>query len=174
MEVEEAGRETLVSRMVGAARLDPAIYRALASDTGATAHAGGVVVVAGVASVIGAPEVGITGIPLGVMAGLLGWILWSTLIYLIGDKLLGGTATWGELLRVLGFAQTPGILYVFAFLPGGVFLRTLLSVWIIVAVVVAIREALEFSTGKAVLTAALGFMAMVLLTALLLIPTLDG
>ncbi len=26
----------------------------------------------------------------------------------------GGTATWGELLRTLGFAQAPGVLYILA------------------------------------------------------------
>jgi hypothetical protein len=37
---------------------------------------------------------------------VLGWLLWSAVTYLIGGKLLGGTATWGELLRTIRFAQS--------------------------------------------------------------------
>lgn len=50
----------------------------------------------------------------------------------IGTRLLKGIATWGELLRTLGFATAPGIL-------------SILSIASItpVAVVVAIRQALR-------------------------------
>ena len=100
-----------------------------------------------------------------------GWLLWSGVTYLIGDKLLGGTATWGELLRTIGFAQSPGVLYVLAVLPivGGL-VRLLVMIWLLVAGIVAIRQALDFSTGKAVLTAVLGWLAMALLAAALIGP----
>ncbi len=102
------------------------------------------------------------------MSALLGWLVWAGVTYLIGDKLLGGTATWGELLRTLGFAQTPGILVVLAFLPviGGI-VRLVVAVWVLVAGIIAIRQALDFGTGKAVLTAGLGWLAVAIPAALL-------
>jgi hypothetical protein len=85
--------------------------------------------------------------------------------YLIGDKLLGGTATWGELLRTIGFAQSPGVLMIFGIIPilGGL-VRAVVALWLLAAGIVAIRQALDFSTGKAILTAILGWVAMVALT----------
>lgn len=43
----------------------------------------------------------------GLIGAFIGRGVWAAVTYLIGDKLLGGTATWGELLRTLGFAQPP-------------------------------------------------------------------
>src|SRR5690606_8016998 len=97
------------------------------------------------------------------METYLGWALWSGLTYLIGDKLLGGTATWGELLRTIGFAQAPRVLLLFAFIPGlGGLIALVVAVWLLITGVIAIRQALDFSTGKAILTAVLGWIAAVL------------
>jgi hypothetical protein len=112
------------------------------------------------------------------VAAVLGWLIWSGVTYLIGDKLLGGTATWGELLRTLGFAQSPGVLYALGIIPllGGV-IRFAVAIWILVAGIIAIRQALDFTTGKAIATALLGWLALVavgVVTALLVgvrIPT---
>ena len=62
-----------------------------------------------------------------------------------------GTASWGELLRTLGFAQAPGILFAAAAVPFvGRLVEGLVSLWIVAAVIVALREALDVSTGRAV------------------------
>lgn len=101
----------------------------------------------------------------GVIGALLGWLLWSGITYLIGDKLLGWKATWGELLRAVGFAQSPGVLYVFAVVPGlGWIVRSAVGIWVLVCGVVAIREALDFSTGRTILTAVLGWFTMMVLS----------
>jgi hypothetical protein len=98
------------------------------------------------------------------IAAFLGWLAWAGITYLIGDKVFGGTATWGELLRTLGFAQSPGVLYILGFVPVlGVLLRFVVGIWILVAGVIAIRQALDFSTGKAIATALLGWLVMVFL-----------
>jgi hypothetical protein len=99
---------------------------------------------------------------------LLGWLVWSGITYLIGDKLLGGTATWGELLRTIGFAQAPQVLVVLAVIPlvGGL-VRAAVVIWVLVAGVIAIRQALDFSTGKALATALLGWLAIAIPAAIL-------
>ena len=59
-----------------------------------------------------------------------------------------GTATPGEMLRTIGFAQTPGVLGILAFIPilGGI-VSLVVFVWMIVAGVIAIRQAL--GSGRA-------------------------
>lgn len=154
--------------MIGAARVDPAIYNEVEHDSSATGQAAGVVAIVAVCSAIGGAGAGTSGMIAGVLAALGGWLIWSGVTYLIGDKLLGGTATWGELLRAIGFAQAPGVLYLLAIIPIlGWFVRVGVGIWILVCGIVALREALDFSTGKAILTAVLGWISVGILTAVL-------
>jgi hypothetical protein len=163
------GRHSFIERMIGAARVDAAIYAEVEHDTTATGQAAGVVAIVAVCSAIGGAAAGMGGMILAVVAALGGWLIWAGVTYLIGDKLLGGTATWGELLRAVGFAQAPGVLYLLAVIPFlGWFVRLVVGIWILVCGIVALREALDFSTGKAILTAVLGWLAMMILSAILL------
>ena len=82
--------------------------------------------------------------------------------------MLGGTATWGELLRTLGFAQAPRVLAVLGIIPGLRWIvAAVIGVWLLITGIVAIRQALDFSTGKAVATAVLGWLAMMIPMAIL-------
>jgi hypothetical protein len=145
---------SFLDRMKGAAFLDVDTYEEVEADTSATAEAGGVVALVAVASAIGASGAGTTAIIGGLVAAVVGWLLWAGITYLVGDKMLGGTATWGELLRTLGFAQSPGILLAFGAIPGlHVIVSLLVGVWQLVTCIIAIRQALDFGTGKAILTA---------------------
>lgn len=154
--------------MLGAAKLDVNTYEEVEADHTATGQAAGVIALVAIAQAIGASGHGSLGIIGGLVGALFGWLLWAGITYLIGDKLLGGTATWGELLRTLGFAQAPGVLYVLGIIPlfGGL-VRVALAIWILVAGVIAIRQALDFSTGKAILTAVLGWLAVAIPSAIL-------
>ena len=169
------GRRSFVSRVVSAALLDVSVYNEVEHDQSATGQAAGLVAIVAVASAvggIGSPGSGIIG---GIIAAVLGWLIWAGVTYVVGDKILGGTASWGELLRTLGFAQAPGIFYVAAGLPFfGWLVRGLVVVWILFAGIVAIREALDFSTGKAVLTALIGWFFLALLTLFFTIPAALG
>ena len=156
---------SLVRRMKGAAMLDVQVYEEVEADSDATKQAAIVVAVVAVAQAIGASGSGGGGVITGVVAAVAGWLLWAGITYLIGDKVLGGTATWGELLRTIGFAQAPGVLYVLGIIPLlGPVVRLAVAIWILVAGIIAIRQALDFGTGKAVLTAVLGWLAVGLLT----------
>ena len=95
--------------------------------------------------------------------------------YLIGTKLLGGTATWGELLRTIGFAQTPRLFSILGFIPMlGTIIRLGVAIWLLIAGIVAIRQALDFSTGKAVITALLGWFAVMILSAIVGVAGVGG
>lgn len=159
---------SLLRRMKGAAMLDVGVYEEVEADENATTQAAIVVAIVAVAQAIGAAGGGGPGVIGGVIAAIAGWLLWAGITYLIGDKLFGGTATWGELLRTIGFAQAPGVLYVLAIIPIlGWVVRVVVALWVLVAGIVAIRQALDFSTGKAVLTALLGWLAVMVVMLLL-------
>lgn len=164
----EASKSSIWERMVGAALLDASVYEEVEADRGATGQAAAVVAMVAAAAAVGASRSGTLGIIAAVVAAFVSWLVWSGLTYLVGTRLFGGTADWGELLRTLGFAQTPGIILLFAFLPffGGV-LALVVWIWQLVAGVVAIRQALDFDTGKAIGTALVAYLPILLLKGVL-------
>jgi hypothetical protein len=149
-------------RLIGAAALDVSVYEEVEADERATAQAALVVALAAVAAAIGASQAGPTEVLARLLTQLLGWLVWSGITYLIGDKLLGGKATYGELQRTIGFAQGPGLLSALRAVPGlSTPIEVMVALWKLIAAIVAIRQALDFSTGRALLTAVLGFAAYV-------------
>lgn len=151
-------------RMLGAARLNVNIYEEVEADTTATGQAMGVVVLHAVAAAIGG--LGRNGAPalIGSLIGaLLGWFVWAFVIFFIGTKLLPEPQTKsdvGELLRTTGFASAPGLLLVLGLVPllGGV-ITFGVSIWMLVAMVIAVRQALDYqSTGRAVGVCVLGWI----------------
>lgn len=148
---------SLVDRMVGAARLDSATYEEVERDTSATTQAAIVVGLAAIASGIGALGDGGTGLIAGIVAGLLGWVVLAGVAYFVGTKVLaaaGTEADIGQLLRTLGFARTPHLLNVVGFIPVLGWIALLVAwIWGIVTMIVALKHALEMSTGRAIVTA---------------------
>jgi hypothetical protein len=166
--MEISPRHRWIDRMKGAALLHIDTYEEVEADQTATGQAAGVVALVAVAQAIGGASAGGSGILSGLISALLGWLLWAGVTYLIGAKLLGGTATWGELLRTIGFAQTPGVLHVLSIIPviGGI-IRFGVAIWVLIAGIIAIRQALDVSTGKAIITAGLGWLVIILPLAIL-------
>ena len=154
---------SITDRMLGAARLDIDTYEEVEADITATGQAAVVVALAGIALAIGASRAGPIAI-IGILIWqLVGWAIWSGITYLIGSRLFHGTATWGELLRTLGFAQAPSVLAVFGIIPGirGI-LFAVLGIWTLTAGVIAVRQALDFSTGKAIFTVVIGWLVLII------------
>lgn len=171
---------SLVQRMIRAARLEPALYEEVEADRTATRDAATAVTIValagGIGGAIGAlltrPEVGVTGaiaaLVFGVISALVGWLIWSYVTYFVGTRLFGGRATPGEMLRTIGFAQSPGVLNILAFIPViGALVGLVTFIWSLVAGVIAIRQALDFDTGKAVMTAVIGAIVVFLFSLLL-------
>jgi hypothetical protein len=160
-------------RVAGALRVDPGLYEEVEADRSATAQAMGVVVMASLASGLGLhASDGLLAIVAGVFGALIGWGLWAGLTYFIGTRLLGTPATsstWGEILRTTGFAAAPGIFRIFGFVPlVGMLVYLVVSVWMLVTFVVAVRQALDYtSTWRAVAVCATGWLVNVFVGALL-------
>lgn len=161
-------RNKLVDRMIGAARLNVETYEEVEADTSATRQALLVVAIVAVATGIGSIGSGVAGFISGMVIGLVGWALWAWITYFIGTRLLKTPEThanWGQLARTLGFAQSPGVLKVFAFIPviGGLIYLAVL-IWTLVTMVVAVRQALDYtSTGRAVGVVLLSFIPYAIL-----------
>jgi hypothetical protein len=167
-------------RMIGAARLDAKVYEEIENDRSATGQALAVVVISSIASGIGAVgTLGLAGMVFGTVTALLGWVISSALIYFIGTRLMPEETTdadLGQLLRVLGFAQAPGVLRVLGIIPFiGPLIGFAVWIWILATIVVAVRQALDYSnTGKAIAVCLVGVgiwfgltLAMAIIMALL-------
>jgi hypothetical protein len=163
---------SLTDRMIRASRLDVALYNEVEADLYATNQALTVVVITALAGGIGAAlGAALGGRPAGIVGGLiggivvelLGWLVWSWVMYFVGTRFFGGTATYGELLRTLGFAYSPGVLLILRFIPvlGGL-ITFIVSIWRIITSFIAVREALDIDSGKAVATIVLGFIGYII------------
>jgi len=162
----------LTDRMIRAARLDASLYEEVEADRGAMGQAMGVVVLSSVAAGIGTVSTsGFWGIITGTVIALVGWFIWAWLIYLIGTKLLAGPDTssnLGEVLRAVGFSASPGILRILGIIPGlrGI-VFAIAGIWMLVAMVVAVRQALDFrNTWWAVAVCVFGWWVQVLFFAI--------
>jgi hypothetical protein len=156
---------TFSERVLGAAKLDVRTYEEVETDLTATGQALGVVVLSTLARGIGSARFGALGFSVlgGIIGALLGWLIWTVLAYVIGVYLLPEPETKaniGELLRTIGFASSPGILRVFGFIPIlGRLLNIVVAIWLLIAMVVAIRQALDYkSTARAVAVCVIGWL----------------
>ena len=168
----------MLQRMIGAAVLNRETYEEVEADGSATFQAMAVVAVVAVATGIGSLGSGGAGalsggqvFVIGGIVGLIGWALWAWITFFIGTTIFRTTdtdANWGQMARTLGFAQSPGVLKVFGFVPGiGPVIFGIAGIWQLVAMVVAIRQALDYtSTWRAVGVALVGFIPYVILQAL--------
>ncbi len=167
----------LVQRMIRAAMLEAGLYEEVERDLNATTQALTVVVIVSLASGLSGaiaallslnPAQAVGGLVGGIISAIVGWVVWSVIVYFIGTSVFGGAATPGEVMRTIGFAYTPNVLAIFGFVwvIGGlvVFIG---AIWSLVAGVVAVRQALDFDTTKAVLTVVLGWIAMIVVAAVL-------
>ena len=142
---------TFFGRMIGAAMLDVDTYEAVEHDTTLTSQAAAVVVLAAIAAGLATDDTVIGGI----VGDLVGWFFMAGTIYFIGTRL-----------RTLGFAASPKILIIVAVLPLlGWLVQVGVGIWALAAAVVAIRQALDVSTGKAILAGALGVVVWALIAA---------
>ena len=161
------------NRIIRAAMLDVNLYEEVEADKGAMVQAMGVVVLSSIAAGFGSFVIGgFGGILTGTFAALIGWYIWAYLTYFIGTRVLPEPQTeadHGELLRTIGFSSSPGLIRVFAIIPGltgVVFLFA--AIWMLVAMVIAVRQALDYqSTLRAVGVCLIGWFIQSLILVLM-------
>jgi hypothetical protein len=135
-------------RLYGALTLDAAVFQEVERDTASIVQAAGVVALAAVARGLGFGD-----LLYSLVAGFVGWVVAAAAVWIIGVKVLEHSSDYPEILRTLGFATAPRILLILGILPIGP-LRVLLWLFVlfllVIAFVVAVRQALNVKTDRAV------------------------
>lgn len=164
---------SLVNRMIRAAKLDVSLYEEVEADKSALGQAAVVVLLSSVAAGIGAvDELGAGGIVTTALLSLVAWVIWAFLTYIIGTKLLPTPETktdLGEMMRTIGFSSSPGVLNILGVIPFlGQFVAIIVGIWGFVAMVIAVRQALDYtSTWRAVGVCAIGFVVYIIIAIVL-------
>lgn len=106
-----------LNRVIGVLKLDIDTYEEIEADETATSQAA---IVVAIVAIIGGLLGGATTIFVGgsfigtflqqLLTVFIGWLVWAYVTYFVGTSFFNGKSTSGEMLRVLGFAQAPGIL----------------------------------------------------------------
>jgi hypothetical protein len=161
---------TFRQRAIGAARLEVPVFEEIEADRHATGQALVIVIVSSFAAGIGlTASVYDAPVLARVILALLLWVFWAASTYAIGVYLMPEPQTQtdiGELLRTIGFAAAPGVFRIFGFVPGiGVTIYAVATVWMLIAWVIAIRQALDYkSTGRAVVVCIIAGLIGIALT----------
>jgi hypothetical protein len=141
-------------RLVRAIKLDESLYDEVDDDPAALGHAAGVVGLAAAATALGgAFALGPRGFMGGIALPFVTWAVWATVVWAIGAKALTRRISdFEDLLRPLGLAMAPQLLWVIAIVPmapvqGLVGLAV--AVLSLIAGAQAIRHALDIDLGRA-------------------------
>jgi hypothetical protein len=166
--------------MVGAMRADVATFEEIERDPSALGQAITVIVIAGVAALVGNIfRGGIVGGIGNLLMALVGYAIWAALVVVIGTKLMPEPSTkadFQEAFRVIGFAAAPGVFNVVAIIPFlGPLISFFIAIWSLVVMVVAVRTVLDYtSTARAILVCVIGFVVYLIVTWVILAPLASG
>jgi hypothetical protein len=167
---------SLPRRMLRAALLESALYEEVEAERRSLGQAFVVVLLASGAGVLGAWLAAHPPLRLALEAlePIVFWLGASLFAYMAGATFFRGPHTqtdYAEVLRTTGFAFTPGLLRVLGGLPAidaaGLHLppSMLADAWIVVASIIAVRQALDFSTLRAIATFGVAYLLLWLLLA---------
>ena len=159
---------TFGERVVGALKLDANTFEDIERDPAAMGQAVGIIALAALASNLGQIwHFGFGAMLIGICSSLIGYMLWAVVVWLVGTKLMPDPATkadFPETFRTIAFAASPGLFGVVTIVPLlGWWLMFLLTpiiwLWSMAAMVVAVRQVLDYSeTFKAVIVVLIGFV----------------
>jgi hypothetical protein len=152
-----------------AIRLDSTVYREIAEDQNAMSEAAIIVVIVAILSAfgraIGSGNFFLNLIITLLTAILVNWILWAILTYFVGTAFFQGKTDIPEMMRVLGYANAPNLLGVFGFIPCvGWIIALIGAILAFIAGFLAVREAMEFDTGSAIVTVLISWLISIIIS----------
>ncbi|MBM3945244.1 MAG: hypothetical protein FJ317_07150, partial [SAR202 cluster bacterium] len=165
--VEMVTESTMLGLLLRAFLFDRSVYRELMDRPLASFAGLGIVVLVGIAFATGLAgkdtlDLGGSRVLTAIWRAnfiVFGWVLWSWESILIGRYALGGVANVQQMLRSLGFALSPGILFFFASIPiAGDYFFIAVLIWILVTGSMAVKETLGFNWWKGIVTGAFGWL----------------
>jgi hypothetical protein len=158
---------TFGDRVVGALKLDANTFEDIERDPTAMAQAVAIIALASLASNLGQIwRLGFGTMLIGVCSSLVGYVLWAVVVWVAGTKLMPDPATkadFPETFRTIAFAASPGLIGVVTIIPflGWLLMLVLTPIillWSIAAMVIAVRQVLDYTeTFKAVIVVLIGF-----------------
>jgi len=156
-------------RFLGAMMLDASVYEEVEHDETAMGQAAGVVALGALAAGIGAAtSSGIGGMIGMILMSLIGWALGAAIVWLVGVQVMGHNSDMPQLLRSLGFASAPRVLMILGVIPLlGAIAGLAVAVLSLIAWVLAVRQALDVDTGRAIVVCVLAFIAQLAVGAVL-------
>jgi hypothetical protein len=172
--------ESIVSRMIRAARLDKAFYHEVEADTSLNNQALLVVIIGALASGVGALLGGaysffwgagfgpaIINMVVSILVVVIGYFLWVYVTRYVATRFFGGTGDAGELRRTLGYAMTPQVLNILVFIPCLGVISLIAWIWTLAAGFIAVREGMELENTKALMTVVIGWMIILAIRVIL-------
>jgi hypothetical protein len=159
-----------LSRIFRAIKLEAQLFEEVEADQNALPQALGIVILSSLAVGLAALSKGlVASVFSGTLGALLGWFVWSYLIFFIGTRWLAGPETkadYGQVLRTVGFAAAPGLIAIIGILPFLYTLAILVStIWMLVATIIAVRQVLDYqSIGRAVIVSMIGWIIFILIS----------
>lgn len=179
--------KVLGARMIRAAKCDGSLYDEIKADRYAPLQASIVVVLSAIAAGVGVVlQTGIGDFFLKTLQAMLEWYIWALATAVVGTRLLQEPKTRtdvGAVIRMISFASAPGVLRLLGALPWlsssvfdhtlqigtyemrmvptlGGFIIGVASVWMLGAMVVAVRKTLNYTTStRAVGACVIGWTA---------------
>ena len=165
----------MLYRAFMAARFDRATYRDVLRNQEAILNALGVVILAGVAYAIGqssavgesaaqgldAGAIGdrLLGVWFASITFMVGWLVWAGIAYGVGRVFQRDEATFREVLRVLGICFGPALLlFLTAITPIEGVVFNLVTIWMLVAGVIALQEIRKSDWLGAIMDCSLGWV----------------
>lgn len=167
---------SLGQRMVGAMQGNVATFEEIEHDQSAMGQAVTVIIIAGVAALIGNVfRAGITAGMFALIASLVVYAIWAVIVTLVGTKLMPEPQTkadFAETFRTIAFAASPGVFNVLAIIPFlGVLISFMISLWSLVIMVIAVKVVLDYSNyGRAIIVVIIGWIVSWIVWALIMIP----
>lgn len=159
----------MVERIMRAIRLDSTVFREIAEDQNAMSEAAIIVVIVAILSAfgraIGSGNFFLSLIITLLTAILVNWILWAVLTYFVGTAFFRGRTDIPEMMRVLGYANAPNLLGIFGFIPCVGWIIVLIgAILAFIAGFLAVREAMEFDTGSAIVTVLISWLISIIIS----------
>ena len=144
---------TFFRRLIGVLMLEASAYEEIEAHRDAGMQSVQIVLAvtaAGGGAGMGLGVIGVPGFVTGAVVALGGWLVWVSLIATLGTTTFAEPQTKSnarELLRTLGFAAAPGVFLIFAAIrTAAPLVFAIVSVWMIAAAVMAVRQALDFKS----------------------------
>ena len=167
---------TFGDRVVGALKLEESAFEDVERDPNAIGQAIAVIVLGAISSGIGwIAYGGLRHIVSGAFTSLLGVMLFSVLVWLVGTRLMPAPTTQADFpqtFRTVGFAAAPTLAGFITIIPIlGWLLWMLIVLWQIAAAVIAVKAVLDYTDiGRAILVVLISAVIAWCVAIFLLIP----